>query len=422
MSEVQASRPLDDVMLAMDVVDTLRHRESLVARELAAEEHDRELIQRLRDIYAAQGIEVPERVLEAGVQARRENRFVYEPPKPSLSLTLAKIYIERRKWTKWVGLTGLGCALLAAAYLFLVAMPGERRAEQEIAELNKALQRTEHHASALEEVIARLQKAVPKAARAAPVLVANAVAAREQAATQALFEATTLLQSARDLSRAATADQQHNRQNVEVISERVKRERDLVARATGEVEEGKSALAAINALTKLPAELGAEREAVGTSARVPKAGLLAERWYDSGIAALRAGDVEQASQALAALRDLREKLALRYTLEIVSRANEYSGVWRVPERNPNARNYYIIVEAVGPSGQRLTVPVVSEEDGQTYTVTKWGLRVDESVFERVAADKQDDGIVQDRRFGVKRQGYLEPEYLFPTSGAAIVNW
>ena len=30
-----ASAPLDDIMLAMDVVDTLRHREHLVARELA---------------------------------------------------------------------------------------------------------------------------------------------------------------------------------------------------------------------------------------------------------------------------------------------------------------------------------------------------------------------------------------------------
>ena len=34
----EAQRPLDEVMLAMDVVDTLRHRELLVARELAAED------------------------------------------------------------------------------------------------------------------------------------------------------------------------------------------------------------------------------------------------------------------------------------------------------------------------------------------------------------------------------------------------
>ena len=58
---------LDDVLLAMDVVDTLRHREQLVARELDEEGREEELLQRLKDIYEAQGIEVPERILKDGV-------------------------------------------------------------------------------------------------------------------------------------------------------------------------------------------------------------------------------------------------------------------------------------------------------------------------------------------------------------------
>src|SRR3712207_8628772 len=45
------SRSLDEVMLAMDVVDTLRHQESLVNRELSEEDRDAQLLQRLRDIY-----------------------------------------------------------------------------------------------------------------------------------------------------------------------------------------------------------------------------------------------------------------------------------------------------------------------------------------------------------------------------------
>jgi hypothetical protein len=422
MAEVQAQHPLDEMMLAMDVVDTLRHRELLVARELAADDRDRQLIQRLQEIYAAQGIVVPERVLEAGVQARRENRFAYEPPKPSLTVTLAKLYIERGKWAKWAGVTVLASAVLVAGYVFLVALPSERRVEEEITQLNKALHAAEHQAGALEQDVARLQNSIPEAARSAPELVANTVAARAQAAKQALFEAEALLHSARELPRPGDVDPERYRQSADAIRARVARERELVARARGEVEKGKSALVTINALRKLPPELVAEREAARANARVAKAEALAEQSYASGLAALRAGDVEQVKQALAALRSLREQLALRYTLEIVSRSNEYSGVWRVPDRNPNARNYYIIVEAMGADGQRLTVPVVSEEDGQTHSVAKWGIRVDERVFKRVAADKQDDGIVQNRRFGVKRQGYLEPEYLFPTSGAAIVEW
>src|SRR5215212_34734 len=87
--------PLEDVMLAMDVVDTLRHREDWVAREL--EEGDREaaLIERLRQIYEGQGIAVSDRVLREGVRALEESRFVYTPPKPGLATMLARLWVAR---------------------------------------------------------------------------------------------------------------------------------------------------------------------------------------------------------------------------------------------------------------------------------------------------------------------------------------
>jgi hypothetical protein len=86
---------LDDVMLAMDVVDTLRHREDLVARELDEERREAELIARLRQIYRGQGIEVPDRVLADGVAALKESRFVYTPPEPSLAVWLARLWVSR---------------------------------------------------------------------------------------------------------------------------------------------------------------------------------------------------------------------------------------------------------------------------------------------------------------------------------------
>jgi hypothetical protein len=111
-----------------------------------------------------------------------------------------------------------------------------------------------------------------------------------------------------------------------------------------------------------------------------------------------------------------------YTLQIVSRPGEKSGVWRIPDANPDARNYYIIVEALSADGRPLQVPVVNEESGQIESVSKWGLRVEEDVFKRIAADKQDDGIIQQRKFGVKRSGQLQPDYLITTTGAAITQW
>jgi hypothetical protein len=86
------------------------------------------------------------------------------------------------------------------------------------------------------------------------------------------------------------------------------------------------------------------------------------------------------------------------------------------------RNYYVIVDAVTPRGERAALPITSEEDGTTRTVTQWGLRVDNALYEKIRRDKLDDGIIQNNRFGVKERGYLTPHYLMPTTGGAITQW
>lgn len=54
-----AGQTLDELMLAMDVVDTLRHQDNLVARELDESRREAELIARLRQIYESQGLPFP---------------------------------------------------------------------------------------------------------------------------------------------------------------------------------------------------------------------------------------------------------------------------------------------------------------------------------------------------------------------------
>ena len=91
----KAAAPLDDIMLAMDVVDTLRHREHLVRRELNEGAREAALLERLRDIYRGQGIAVSDDILAEGVRALKENRFVYTPPAPGLQVSLARAYVRR---------------------------------------------------------------------------------------------------------------------------------------------------------------------------------------------------------------------------------------------------------------------------------------------------------------------------------------
>ena len=60
----EPERPLDDVMIAMDIVDVLRHDERLVERELNDDKRRAKLIERLHNLYKGQGIEVPDEILE----------------------------------------------------------------------------------------------------------------------------------------------------------------------------------------------------------------------------------------------------------------------------------------------------------------------------------------------------------------------
>lgn len=295
---LQKDAPLDDLMLAMDVVDTLRRQQRMVAQELDSGAREAALKSRLQRVYQAQGIEVSDAVLDEGVRALREDRFVYQPPPQSFAVALARLYVSRGRWGRWLlGALALILALLVAWYLLVVtprnALPG-----------------------ALEERHAEV----------------------------------------RELARSATADAQ------------------------------------------------------------------ADQLLTLAQQALREGDTGRARDLLAQLEQLRDRLALSYELRVVSRPGERSGVWRVPESNPDARNYYLIVEALGADGRPVRVPVRNEETGKVQQVERWGLRVDRSTFERVAADKQDDGIIQDDLLGTKAPGELEPSYRVATSGAAITQW
>ncbi len=110
--------PLSEVMLAMDVVDTLRYRQDLAVREIKGGERKSRMIERLRVVYAEQGIDVPDRILLEGVEALEEGRFSYEPAPASFSRTMAQLYVSRAKWAKWVIGGGLAAILSISAYFF----------------------------------------------------------------------------------------------------------------------------------------------------------------------------------------------------------------------------------------------------------------------------------------------------------------
>ncbi|MDO9709500.1 DUF6384 family protein [Paracraurococcus lichenis] len=307
-----APRPapaLDETMLAMDVVDTLRHADRLVQRELEGDARRAALKQRLREIYAGQGIAVPDRILDQGVAALEEHRFAYTPTPPSLQRSLATLWVTRGRWGRMAGIALAALLLAGGGWWLGVHVPAER---------------------------------------------------------------------------ARIAQQQE--------------------------------------LQGLPRALQAEHDRVLAATALPGPRDRAARLLAEGRAAASAGALSDARARLASLQELERDLVREYQVRIVSRPGEQSGVWRVPKANPRARNFYLIVEAVGPDGRPLEVPVTSEEDGTTARVAKWGLHVPEAEFERVRQEKMRTGLIGDPVVGQKRAGELETRWSIPVTGGAILTW
>ena len=163
---------LDEVMLAMDVVDTLRHREDLVEKELGQKNRDEALKARLRQLYEGQGLEVSDHILDEGIQALRESRFVYTPPPPSFARTLAQLWVRRTSIAK-VGVVIL--LLVAASVGWQVWSSRSERAAKERARIELRSVLPGELSAAVE--MARNEAKVASAQEAVNVLATDAQAA-----------------------------------------------------------------------------------------------------------------------------------------------------------------------------------------------------------------------------------------------------
>lgn len=167
---------LDDLMMAMDVVDTLRHRERLVEQELNEDVREEQLIARLRTLYKSQGLDVPDSVIAQGVKALKESRFVYTPPKPGFERWLARVWVKRITIGKWLGVSLAILAFIFGAYHFSVVRPQRQRLEAAQIELTQTLPR--ELSAAHQALLTGTQ--VPEARQKADALLAEGRAALDR--------------------------------------------------------------------------------------------------------------------------------------------------------------------------------------------------------------------------------------------------
>ncbi len=299
---VDKQAPLEDLMVAMDVVDTLRHQQDIVERELDAEERRKRLLARLKALYAAQGIEVPDSVLQEGIAALEQERFQYQPVAKSWRTKIATAWVSRGLWKKPIAALAVIGSLLGGVYYVSDVLP-ERELRNSLA--------------------GNLDKSY------------NSIV--------------------------------NNAKNPQII------------------EQAKS-------------QIAIAKQAVADD------------------------DLKKAEKIQTELKVLNRRLQSYYTVRVISREGESSGVWRVPDVNTSSRNYYLIVEAIDRNNNVVELEILNEESNRKSMAKTWGIRVNEDTFYKVAADKNDDGIIQANQVGEKLQGYLLPKYSIATTGGAITKW
>lgn len=477
---------LQDLLLTMDVVDELRHRE--IDLEQAAEKaHGIDAIKRqLLEIYESQGIEVSEHVLNAGLQARADRRFVYIAP-TGVVATLARAWIGRRAIATAGALAISVCAIGLTTHHGLVVMPRERAVAEALAALNaealalpaRVSELRVQLAAATEQVaLARADAAQTDGHERLSGLVETAVTDAREAGAKAEILLSALAGPAPTPLTRADYERRAEPFRARLIEDR---QRFKELHAALRVVSG--AAGRILSATAVSARLEAAHREV--SGRRMSAVMRAERdeVYARGSAALSAGDVAGAQAAADELTrfsglfaeietlaaqadDLLERgseskpdpdaaIALKRAHQAVRDAltpsrlgnaraaasdlgalvdvltAEYT--YRIVSR-PNkpaavrrrgstgAATYYAIVEAIDGTGRAATLPVLNEETGARETVSMFGVRISEAEFQQIAADKKDNAMVDNDVVGHKARGSLTPTFTMPVYGGYITRW
>lgn len=472
--------PLSKVMLAMDVVDTLRHHRSIVETELNEDVRERALIERVRAIYEAQGIDVPDEVIREGVEALARDRFTYKPPERTLAVRLAELYVRRGFYAK----IALVLLALGGAVWGTKAYANHKQDQALIQGFTARVDDQDRMTSAVEGRLGAVERNLQGIAPDARPAVIAELATDARARLDQVRERMQAWQASHDPLPAADYPEQKSQGDKQFETRR-----DFIASVSRDVGLIESSIQVISLLRKTSKEIGSTMAMLGGMSISDEDSVRIETMRKAAIAAIEAGDATRGKERVAQLatlvrslraaerakQDIRSELALldmnirglptlnedianeldalreraegnvkaariseaqnivreltwmvgvldqAYEMRIISRHGVKSGLWRHPVGRPNVRNYYIQVEAIGADGRPQTLEFKNEEHGKMVKSNRVAIRVPKSVYEAVKKDKLDNGIVDNFVFGTKRRGEREPDYEYETDGGWITG-
>ena len=396
-----------EVLRVMDAAQVI-HR-----RRQALEEHeafDREAaIRDIQRMYEELGDLVDSETIEKALDDYLSQRYAFTPAPPGVGRSLALLYIRRGWIATRVLLPTAAAAALIWGSMAGAGIMGERALARDLERLRFELAGIgTARAAELEELEALVSRGAPPdlpAAEADEFAAGIAEAGIQLAAVEEALDPIV-----REIERGDLARPDRDRL------------RERAAAVEADLELARAGIDRADAAIERHARL----EALGTDVIRLNAAVLAEAAED--LVRERAGDLAREAESHIAARDVDglDDAAQRYRDLLDAVSTEYrivvtGGVWRYPDGARDVRNHYLLVQALGTDGEPVPVTIRSEENDETRRVLQWGERVSQEVYDRVAADRADNGIIDDEEFGFKARGFVTAERRYADIGQ-ITEW
>ena len=381
-----------EVLRVMDAAQVIHERQA------ALEEHealDREAtIREIQVMYEELGDLVDARVIEQALDEYLAQRYAFSPPRPGLRKRLALLYIRRGWVAKRVLLPAAGVSALVWGGFALTDAMRTNALERDTDRLRAEVARLETaRDDGIDEIQALRARGVPVDLPSEEVeaFMAGLASAESQLADIAATLDPIADEAGRgELSRAAISG----------LNQRAEAVENSLAFARSDIMGADFVVERHARLHTLQAEIVGLHAAVLTEAVEELAGERAAELRRSADGQLAARDLDGLEATAESYRQLHAQIGAEYEIVIVG------GIWRYHTELEGVRNYYLRVQAIAADGQQLPVTIRNEEYGTTARVMEWAERVPKEVYDRIAADKQSNGLIDDDDFGFKRRGFL----------------
>jgi hypothetical protein len=346
-ASVQAER-LNATLLTMDVVDQLRHRDAELKALAEKGLDDAGLKRRLAEIYRSQGIEVSESILDAGIAAQRERRYIYVAP-TGLKAWLARQWIRRTTVAKRISVGFASVVASLGLFHFGWTVPTEHRAENRIAAWNTEVDgvagrinaTTARHRAAGGALQAALDRATKMQHADRLQGIRTDAAAQGRKADQTATAALGQLTASRTLPRLVRAEGQTrlvgsaglvavDDKAEEIVQDGLQDVEVKLTQVATASEAIEAASGTVTSAIDVSGLLDTANAAAVAAALPPDADAIRARELAAGDAALRAGDLAKARAAAGKIdglgKDVAKLATIKARLEVLRREALGTGV------------------------------------------------------------------------------------------------